>query len=37
MKFDDETSDIEPGTSVGLIERQYILAEYTVIDGTFKV
>lgn len=36
-KIQQETSDIEPGTTVGLIERQYILSEYNVISGTFQV
>jgi anoctamin-10/anoctamin-7 len=36
QKIKKETSDIEPGSSVGVIERQYILAEYNVVDGTFQ-
>lgn len=36
QKVKEETSDIEPGSSVGVIERQYILAEYNVVDGTFQ-
>lgn len=36
QKVKEETSNIEPGASVGVIERQYLLAEYSVVDGTFK-
>lgn len=36
QKVQKETSNIEPGSSVGIIERQYILGEYNVINGTFQ-
>lgn len=35
-KVQKETSNIEPGSAVGIIERQYLLAEYNVVDGTFQ-
>lgn len=35
-KVQQETSNIEPGSAVGIIERQYLLAEYNVVDGTFQ-
>lgn len=36
-KFKEETSDLEPGSVVGIIEEQYILNEYRVLPRSMQV
>ena len=31
-----ETASVEPGKKIGVIEEQYLLAEYKVLEGTFQ-
>lgn len=35
-KFKSETTNLEPGRTVGIVEAQYILSKYKVLDVTFK-